>query len=93
MEKLEDYRTRTLDSYLNDQTFGNAFKEILKFCVTPRTKDEIEKYVENDLEVTYEKYKVFAGYFIGALEASGGLRWDKESRKWVTTEVGKKAVA
>jgi hypothetical protein len=93
MEKLEDYRTKTLDSYLNDPTFGKTFKEILRFCTTPRTKDEIEKYVEKDLGVTYEKYKVFAGYFIGALEASGGLRWDKESRKWVATEVGKKAVS
>jgi hypothetical protein len=91
MEKLEDYRTRTLDSYLSDPIFGNTFKAILKFCTTPRTKDEIEQYVEKDLGVTYEKYKVFAGYFIGALEASGGLRWDKELRKWVATEIGKKA--
>jgi hypothetical protein len=93
MEKLEDYRTRTLDSYLSDPTFGNTFKAILKYCTTPRTKDEIEKYVEKELGVTYEKYKVFAGYFIGALEASGGLRWDTQLRKWVATEVGKKVVS
>ena len=93
MEKLEDYRRGTLDSHLSDPTFGKTFKEILRFCTTPRTKDEIEQYVEKDLGVTYEKYKVFTGYFIGALEASGGLRWDKESRQWVATEVGKKAVS
>lgn len=91
--KLEDYRQRSLDSYLSDPTFGNTFKEIIRFCISPRTKDEIEQYIEKNLGITYEKYKVFSGYFIGCLEASGGIRWDKENRRWVATEVGKKAVS
>jgi hypothetical protein len=93
MEKMEDYRTRNLESYLSDPILGNAFKEIIKFCASPRTKDEIEEYVKKELGITYEKHRVYAGYFIGALEGCGGIRWDREKRRWVATEAGKKAVS
>jgi hypothetical protein len=76
---------------LNDITFGKTFKEILKYCSTPRTKTDIENFVEKRLGVTYEKDKVFTAYFVASLESSGGIHW--ANGRWEATETGKRAAS
>ncbi|MEM2369888.1 MAG: hypothetical protein QXH51_03155 [Candidatus Bathyarchaeia archaeon] len=81
---------KTLDDLLRDPEYGNIYREILKFCREPKTKDEIERFVLENLQATYEKTKVWPAYFIWELEKTGGLRWEG---KWKTTEMGLKIIS
>lgn len=88
MSKVES-NSKDLNKLLLDHEYGRIYKEILKFCIEPKTKDEIEKFVIESLKATYEKVKVWPAHFIWKLEKAGGLFWEG---KWKTTEVGLKAV-
>lgn len=89
MSGVEASPVKTLNDLLCDPEHGSVYREIMKFCAEPKTKNDVERFVLETLKATYDKVKVWPAYFIWELERSGGLRWEG---KWKTTEVGLKAV-
>lgn len=78
LEKLN--HVSGLENMLSSEPeFAEIYIKILRFCTTPRTKDEIEDM----LEISLKDSTVLGGYFISNLEESGGLEWDG---KWLTVE-------
>lgn len=69
----------------HEAAFNNLYVSILRSCVTPKTKEEIEAVVEPILRAG--STEIYPAYFIGMLEEAGGLRWEN---KWRTTEKGVK---
>lgn len=67
--------------------YRNVSLEILRSCVAPKTRDEIEAMLQGN--PVLENPKVYASFFIEALEQAGGLEWDE---KWRTTQAGKEVV-
>ncbi|QAR32627.1 hypothetical protein EP073_04150 [Geovibrio thiophilus] len=68
-----------------EAVFNNLYVSILRNCVIPKTKEEIEEIIEPILQAG--STGIYPAYFIGMLEDAGGLRWDS---KWHTTENGVK---
>ncbi|QAR32668.1 hypothetical protein EP073_04365 [Geovibrio thiophilus] len=63
----------------NEPEFKEIYIKILRFCFTPRTRDEIEDMLETPLR----DCSVQPGYFISNLEETGSLEW---RGKWTTAE-------
>lgn len=66
-----------------------AYRELLQFCITSRTLDEIKNLFDGNpvLEPTERTnwQKLHAVYFVDRMDEAGGLVWDNG---WVTTEAG-----
>lgn len=68
-----------------ESTYQGIYLNILQFCLSPRSRAEIEARIrENPI---LEEPKVYASFFIDGLEEAGGLEWDG---KWMTTQAGKR---
>lgn len=71
-----------------------AFIELLKFCRTPRTLDEVNDLFADSpyLSPTEQsgRQKLRPAYFLDRMEEAGGLVWKKV---WVTTEAGEQFLA
>lgn len=65
-----------------------TYLSILRFCTTPRTREEIEEHLEGDPSVCPPK--TYPSTFIAPLEEVGAIRW---ADKWATTDMGKQACA
>lgn len=61
-----------------------VYFRVLQACKAPKTRFDLEAML--DAEPVLESPKVYASYFIEALERAGGLEW---SGRWRTTQAGK----
>ena len=65
-------------------TCQEIFKHVLGFCRTPRSRNEIEDWLDSNPRL--EELRVRPTFFIERLEDAGGLEWlDKH---WCTTPAG-----
>ena len=65
--------------------YHQVYLDILKFCLQPRKRSEIEKSLTG--EATLQRSRLFPAYFISELENHGGLEWI--GGHWVTTQAAK----
>lgn len=70
-----------------DSIYQPVFKEVLKACLVPHSRTDIEKMLDGRSYL--ETPKVYASYFLEALEKAGGLEFDN---KWKTTLAGEALV-
>ncbi len=71
-----------------EPVYTEIYQQVLHFCQTPRTKAEIEQYLEGN--PVLERPRVYATYFLQGLEDAGGVEW--ADGHWRTTEAGKGVV-
>lgn len=67
-----------------ETVYHDTYLQILQFCVLPKSRKEIESALEGN--PVLEHPKVYASFFIEALEEAGGLEWNE---KWETTQAGR----
>ncbi len=71
-----------------EDAYRNVFLLVLRSCVAPRNKSEIESILRGNPAL--ENPKVYASFFIEALERAGGLEWNEG---WRLTPAGKEFIA
>lgn len=77
--------SRELTQLLDESAaYREIYLKILRFCTTPRDKQEIEDCLKGDLSIGPPR--LYPQTFFAALEQTGALRW---MGKWTTTELGR----
>lgn len=66
-----------------EDSFRDLYIRILNICITPKTKNEIETFIEPLISEAHAD--IYPVYFIEALEDAGGIVWNG---KWQTTVKG-----
>jgi hypothetical protein len=65
-----------------------TYFDILGFCTTPRSREEIEQHLEGDPSICPPR--IYPTMFVSALEDRGAIRW---AGGWTTTALGKQICA
>lgn len=80
----ESFQNQLTRLFINEAEYQEIFLEILKACLKPKSRSEIESLLMDN--PIMKESGILASYFIDRLERAGGLVWDG---KWKTTKVGK----
>ncbi|MCL2892869.1 hypothetical protein [Brenneria tiliae] len=70
-----------------EPVYRPLYLQVLQACVVPKTKSGIDAMLRDN--PLFEHPKVYASYFIEALEQAGGLEWNDG---WQTTRSGIKVI-
>jgi hypothetical protein len=82
--RSESYGNRLVRLLAQETIYRDICLQVLQSCVSPKSRIEIESMLRGN--PVLEDSKVYASFFIEALEEAGGLEWDQ---KWKTTKAGK----
>ncbi len=83
--RLENPINRIGHLLAQDFEYHDVYLQVLRSCLAPKTKDEIESMLDGN--PVLENPKVYPSFVIGNLEEAGALEWEG---KWRTTQPGKK---
>lgn len=78
-EEMKEDRIESL--FVNDAHYTPVYKKVLEFCKVGKSRMEIESHLAQ--HPLLENPKIYASYFIDALEKAGGLVWESH---WKTTQ-------
>lgn len=81
--RTADPRKRLADLLSGDASYRDIYLRVLRTCRVPQTRSDVEALLRD--EPILENPKIYASYFIEALEHAGGLEW---SEKWRATQAG-----
>jgi hypothetical protein len=85
--RIEDPGDRLERLLAQDSVYREIFLQVLQLCIVPTSRSEIESMLNS--HPLLENPKVYASYFVEALERARGLEW---ADKWRTTQAGKEFV-